>query len=268
MNKPKKNSIIFLLVFNMIHGSIAYAQIKNFAFAKATYEFYHVDDTNKKEEAIEKNMVLYMNETSSIYRNIMDEESKLLLFLAKGGVKENFNILEESASEIIIDGQNHTIERLFDNMYHYSEPKPIIDWEIADEQKIIQNYLAQKASTTFRGRNYTVWFTPEIPLPFGPWKLNGLPGLILDVQDEKNEVRFKFTEFEVLESEDVLIAVPKGFKIKKTSKAEFEKVYQLFAEDPVAFGEASMGIKFSNREEVKNKDSKKYNNPLELKNQL
>ena len=35
------------------------------------------------------------------------------------------------------------------------------------------------ATTHFRGRDWKVWFSEEIPLPLGPWKLGGLPGLIL-----------------------------------------------------------------------------------------
>jgi GLPGLI family protein len=38
----------------------------------------------------------------------------------------------------------------------------------------------------FRGCIYTVWYTPDIPSSFGPWKLNGCPGLILEAtRDDK-----------------------------------------------------------------------------------
>jgi len=69
-----------------------------------------------------------------------------------------------------------------------------IPWEILDEFKYFEKLKCQKASGNFRGRTYTVWFATDIPAPFGPWKLNGLPGLIIDVQDDKNQVYFSATK--------------------------------------------------------------------------
>jgi len=52
-------------------------------------------------------------------------------------------------------------------------------WEFHMESDEIAGYVSQKATTRFGGRDWTVWFAPEIPINAGPWKLRGLPGLIL-----------------------------------------------------------------------------------------
>jgi GLPGLI family protein len=62
--------------------------------------------------------------------------------------------------------------------------EPII-WEVKEEQKKVGRFNCQKAIGKFRGRTYTAWFTPEIPIHFGPWKLHGLPGLIVEVADDQ-----------------------------------------------------------------------------------
>src|SRR5690606_19858901 len=61
-----------------------------------------------------------------------------------------------------------------------------INWNITQETKIIAGYKCIKATTNFRGRDWTAWFTPDIPVPVGPWKLRGLPGLIIEAVDSSN----------------------------------------------------------------------------------
>ena len=60
-------------------------------------------------------------------------------------------------------------------------------WNVSTDSKQIAGHNCIKATTTYRGRNWVAWFTPDIPLPFGPWKLHGLPGLILEAHDTTNE---------------------------------------------------------------------------------
>jgi GLPGLI family protein len=54
-----------------------------------------------------------------------------------------------------------------------------IDWLLVNESKKIGEYECFKAKCNYKGRSYTAWYTLEIPVSYGPWKLNGLPGLIL-----------------------------------------------------------------------------------------
>ena len=66
-----------------------------------------------------------------------------------------------------------------------------IDWIIAEDTMTIGNFKCKKTTGKFRGRDYIVWFTEDIPLPYGPWKLYGLPGLIIEAYDDKNEFSAK-----------------------------------------------------------------------------
>lgn len=82
----------------------------------------------------------------------------------------------------------------------YEERIPEFDWKISGETRQILSYSCQKAITTFRGRNYEAWFTPDIPLQEGPWKFRGLPGLILEVYDTQNQYFFTCKSFRELKS--------------------------------------------------------------------
>ena len=62
------------------------------------------------------------------------------------------------------------------------------DWKITNKTEEVQGLNCTLATTKFRGRHYKAWFTLTIPLSFGPWKFGGLPGLIVEIQDDKKEV--------------------------------------------------------------------------------
>jgi len=74
----------------------------------------------------------------------------------------------------------------FDKPLLVKENNLIFKWILQKETRKIGTFICQKATTTFRGRNYIAWFAKEIPVPFGPWKFKGLPGLILEVYDTEN----------------------------------------------------------------------------------
>lgn len=74
------------------------------------------------------------------------------------------------------------------------ENLPAIEWNIKpDSKREIMGFDCIEAEALFRGRLYTAWFSPDIPVPFGPWKLQGLPGLILEAYDKMDEVHFYAT---------------------------------------------------------------------------
>ena len=73
---------------------------------------------------------------------------------------------------------------IVDTEYEYSEMMPDFQWTfIPDTAMTVLGYQCMAASTEFRGRRYTVWFAPDIPISAGPWKFCGLPGLIMAVEE-------------------------------------------------------------------------------------
>lgn len=100
-----------------------------------------------------------------------------------------------------------------------------IEWTSLDSTKIIGDMIALSASTTFRGRDYTVWYTPEIPVPTGPWKLLGLDGLILEAEDDEGAVVFKATTIELSLSPEILSKVGPPVTGKKIAFDEFKSIY-------------------------------------------
>jgi len=71
------------------------------------------------------------------------------------------------------------------SFYRYQEPVEKFQWKLKADTCTILSYKCMKATTRFRGRDWEVWFTLEIPIDAGPWKLCGLPGLILKASDSR-----------------------------------------------------------------------------------
>lgn len=85
---------------------------------------------------------------------------------------------------------------LEDDLVYVKETAPKINWKLVNETKKIGKFLCKKAVANFRGRDYTAWYTKEIPVPYGPWKLHGLPGLILEAYDTDKFVYWYFKSVE------------------------------------------------------------------------
>ena len=67
--------------------------------------------------------------------------------------------------------------------FKYEEPISKMKWKMLGKDSVIAGYPCQLAETNFRGRTWKAWFTLDIPISNGPWKLGGLPGLILKATD-------------------------------------------------------------------------------------
>jgi len=114
--------------------------------------------------------------------------------------------------------------------------KPNFKWLITNESKVINDLNCLLAKTNFRGRDYDVWFAPEIALPYGPWKFSGLPGLIIEVIDSKGEYYIKADEIIFNAKIDELFKFP-----KTETEIELKKFVELFDElyfpDRTQFGD-------------------------------
>jgi GLPGLI family protein len=82
------------------------------------------------------------------------------------------------------EGQTTIREFIFPHDYEGYESTPDIVWTLTDDTLTVGGYLCQQATATHRGVAWTVCYTEEIPSSAGPWRLRGLPGLIVKAESE------------------------------------------------------------------------------------
>lgn len=105
------------------------------------------------------------------------------------------------------------------------------------ETDTVLGYLCQKAEAEFRGRKWYAWFSMEIPYNFGPWKLGGLPGMILKAED--SEKLFSWVAVGLQQPENRYIYdYAKGHTntIIKCKRKDLAKLWQRRWVNPVSIG--------------------------------
>lgn len=143
--------------------------------------------------------------------------------------------------------------------YTYQEDIPQIDWVLSDSTKMICGYLCHQATAVFRGRNWIAWFC-DIPKSVGPWKLNGLPGLILEAQSEDKE--HTFTAISVRKSSSPIIV--RDTEYFKTTREHFNKAVADYKSDPTkSWKNSPLAPKDMNGKTMPIPKRKLFYNPLE-----
>ena len=191
--------------------------------ANATIETARLDISPEKslfygEGRIKRDSVMQrMRETRNFDRNAMQNLRSSIDYIVEKDLIKNITYFKT---------------RLGRDQYTYEEDRKM-DWKILPETVKIGEYEAQKAETTFAGRKWYAWFTQDIPFRDGPYKLKGLPGLIIKVEDAKGDYSFdlqqskKITEFPNFDN--------RGGNPIKVKRADFEKQEKLYRKDPVSF---------------------------------
>lgn len=113
-------------------------------------------------------------------------------------------------------------------------------WKLSDSTKIINGYTCKFAESFFKGRWWKVWYCPEISISNGPWKLHGLPGLIVEAQDLTNNITFSITS---ITKKNAPLRTPESRNT--ITRKQYFKLLTAYAEDPIGFIGQQSGTKIS-----------------------
>lgn len=99
--------------------------------------------------------------------------------LSKGPTKKSYTYVFTNPSEETLTFYSHFGE----DLGYYTEPLAEMEWTMVEDSTAnVLGYECIMAESDYHGRHWKAWFAPEIPMSFGPWKLHGLPGLILKAE--------------------------------------------------------------------------------------
>jgi GLPGLI family protein len=282
-----KKMAFILVVFSTLLLRVAYAQEPDKTLVKVRYTFIHVQDTTQRAKPYIENMLLLAGKNASLYTSYDDMAQTVRARLEREEMeKSGF-----SGDAINAKYRSQQRQQFSSTTYYFfaGEHKFFyrsdicvggclvegetekIDWKITKDTLNIAGIHCTKAAARFKGRNWIAWFDADLPLTCGPWKLNGLPGLIIEAYAEKKEVQFKFAGLENVKDGDLSVEdahklsehdltrtkifvdgldesyvglptktqVQEGGPLQVTEK-EFEKLKAEYDKDPVAFTNAQL----------------------------
>lgn len=159
------------------------------------------------------------------------------------------------------EGKLTYIEHIPSQTYKYTESLEPFDWELLQETDTIQGYPSQKATCNYGGRRWVAWFTPEIAYSDGPYKFNGLPGLIIKLYDSRHHYEFEMVKIEKPDNELMIDITEKEYL--ETTKQKFFRAKDAFWSNIRSRAREAGVDKKAQQHAVK--EASRRNNPIELK---
>lgn len=265
----------FVLIFILSYCSNSYGKRGGTTIVKdtATWEMVYIHktfDPNKNDSKADFE-ILTVGSNYHYYGSYGQfQVDSLALFanewlnnLTKEQYRNLLRELENDPIHTLINRKEGKLEyfgKIFINYYRYEEPIPHFEWTLEDETMEVMGYECRKATTKWRGREWTAWYS-DIPLGAGPWKFNGLPGLILRLEDSKSE-HF----FEAVKSMNVKF--PLGYKTNlysKTNRKKYNEELKDYKRNAGKFFFDSGMVTVSDPQREKNlKRTGLFHNPIEL----
>ena len=159
---------------------------------------------NKEKKHINRNVVLEIGKDVSVcydskFRQFIALDDSLKMVRASVGewirTMENNGTFGRTVSFAVykhLPAMNELTytDEIFRYLYYYEQELPAIDWQMQNADSVVCGYSCSKAVGKWRGRTWTVWYSMDIPIDDGPWKLQGLPGLILHAKDAQGDFFF------------------------------------------------------------------------------
>lgn len=228
----KAFTILFLVIISKFN-----AQNQRFI-----YEYKYVPDSTKVDSVLTENMRLtifkdhseFLSEMkarrdSAVVKSSQKNNGKVGTDLSPGNIKM---FVWKNKSNI----KNYSTEFVGMESYKVTDETDF-NWTLIDETKKIQNYNCQKAILKFGRREWTAWFTTELPFQDGPHLFSKLPGLIVAIEDSRKHHSFKLIANHKTTDGTSVIKPSHLLKNYEVNRKQFNKKWNDFRKNPISANE-------------------------------
>ena len=252
--------ILYLLLTSLAVQATAREPVIDRAHMKCLYRYVYTFDTLKNElrddllilqigKEVSKCYSYYTFQSDSLQRTPDGVKVWSELFrraTEKDGIYGDFPHVRMSTYvyKNYPTGQMTITDRISSQGYRYADSLHAQTWTMGDSTREVLGYTCQQATANFRGRHWTAWFATDIPVSDGPWKLGGLPGLILEAYDEGQQHVFTAVGLERVKDEPIIFNQKDGHnrRFEPTNRLDFLRIERRFLMDSNSFIQMETGI--------------------------
>ncbi len=210
----------------------------------AQYQLRLMPDPQKPENLLDETLMLKVGNkasqyysytrfvTDSLFREELKRNNGRITRQRTSADKTNEGMVTHRIYKNYPAGKVTTLDQVASGRFRCEEAIEQPAWELSDDTLTVIGYPCHKAVCHFKGRDWTAYYTMEIPRSDGPWKLYGLPGMILKAEDSEKQYVFECTGLINQVGEPLLFGA-EGYQ--KVSRKELFTVYERFAADPVGY---------------------------------
>ena len=146
------------------------------------------------------------------------------------------------------------------------EQLEVPNWQlIPDSTTTIIGYRCLLAKALFKGRTWYAWYSEDIPISEGPWKISGLPGLVLLAYDQNKQYIFNAIGMSTLNGTESITFTEKA-REKVTQKELREAKHKFDGAEALKATARKTGFTFKKLPEgaIKALNRSNKGNPIEL----
>ena len=237
----KKISLALLLII----GFTSFAQNRFF------YDYKFIPDSTDKANVLKEIMLLDIDKSGSKYygqeKFIADSTSQADVERQLKLNPNNINISRRDKPGMVSykvtkqypDFKTHLFTKISSDSYKIEEDKKP-EWKILPDKQKIGEYNAQKATTKYGGREWTAWFSTDLPFQDGPYKFYGLPGLIVKIEDKTGSHSLTLVGNKTIQTTtEKEMNLPQGVQLYgmggkdiEINKSQFKKAWKAYKNDP------------------------------------
>lgn len=217
---------------------------------RCLYTYQWVRDTNDRQGSLQTDYLLLEigQKTSKFYSYKTFQADSLRKTATPEEIMANPKAFLGGSKNVVYKhypvGKETITDKILRSHFSYEEDLPSFAWTLCDSTRVLLGYSVQMATCSFRGRDYVAWFASEIAISDGPWKFQGLPGLILEVADTQGHYTFSATG--IAPSQDVPIVFDE-YPYLKTTRKKYTETRRRYVEDPIGFLTSTTDVKIAIR---------------------